>query len=89
MAHIRSTLEDGLLAVYEGVIEALRKLEPEAKLRLMEPIVDIVGRRAQSSTSLKLSGLIEIRALVSDIPKTTENQQKLVQWFLRLFTDCK
>ena len=89
MTYIQSSLVDGLQAVYDAVIQALTKLEPEAKLRLLEPAIDIIGRRARSSTSLELRGLLEIRALVSDVPKTNENQQKVVDQFLRLFTDCK
>jgi len=78
MAYIKSSLVDGLQAVYDAVVEALTKREPEAKLRLLEPAMDIIGRRARNSTSLELRGLLEIRALVSDVPKSTKNQQKHV-----------
>jgi hypothetical protein len=86
MTYIRSSLADGLQAVYDAVIGALSKLEPEAKLRLLKSIVDIVGMRTQRSTSFKLGASIEIRPLVSDI---WESNQKLVQQFLGQFTDCR
>ena len=86
MIYIRSPLADGLQAVYDAVIGALSKLEPEAKLRLLKSAVDIVGMRARNSTSLKLGSSIEIRALVSDV---RESNQRLVQQFLGQFTDCK
>jgi hypothetical protein len=81
-----SPLADGLQAVYDAVIGALSKLEPEAKLRLLKSIVDIVGMQVQRSTSLKLGALTKIRAFVSDIWKSN---QKLVQRFLGQFTDCR
>jgi hypothetical protein len=86
MVYIRSPLADGLQAVYDAVMGTLSKLEPEAKLRLLEFTVDVVGLHAQNSTSLKLGALIEIRALVSDI---WESDSKLVQQFLRQFADCR
>ena len=71
--------------MYDAVMGALSQLEPEAKLRLLKSTGDIVQKRARDSTSLKLSSLIEIRALVSDV---WEGNQKLVQQFLGQFTDC-
>jgi hypothetical protein len=72
--------------VYDAMIGALSKLEPEAKLRLLKAIVDIAGMRAQRSTALKLGALIKIRTFMSDI---WESNQKLVQQFLGQFTDCR
>jgi len=86
MAYIRSSLADGSQAVYDEVIRALSKLKPEAKLRLLESAVDIVGRRALENTPLKLGYYMEIRALVSDV---LEGNQKLVHQFLGQFTDCE
>jgi len=87
--YMRSFLADGLQAVYDAVIGALSEFEPEAKLRLLESAVDIIGGRGRGNTSFKLGDSIKIRASVSDVPKTTENHQKLVQQFLVWFTDCK
>ncbi|KIM35804.1 hypothetical protein M413DRAFT_14372 [Hebeloma cylindrosporum] len=77
---------DGLQAVYDGVIKVLEdpKVQPE---ELMQGAIYIFGGRgARESTSLQLRNLSEVRALVSDIQ---ERNQKLVQQFLGLFTDCE
>ena len=81
----KSSLVDGLQAVYDAVMGALSQLEPKAKLRLLKSTGDIMQKHAQDSTSLKLSYLLKICALVSDI---WEGNQKLVQQFLGQFTDC-
>ena len=88
MVYMRSPLADGLQAVYDGVIKALkaRRGQPEAKYKLLQAAMEIVGRRAQESTSLKLGDYTEIRALVSDV---WESDQKLVQQFLGQFTNCE
>ena len=77
-------LADGLQAVYDAVIRALSGLDPDAKLRLLESTVDIIGRGVRGSTPLQQSDSAKIHALVSDIPKTTQNQ-KVVQQFLCQF----
>lgn len=60
--------------------------EPEVKCRLLQSAVDIVGRRARESRSLKLGGFVEIHALVLDV---WESNQKLVQQFLGQLTHCE
>ena len=86
MDYATSPLVDGLQAVYDGVVRVLGRNnpEPEVKRRLLQSAVDIVGRRAQKSTSLKLGDYMEIRALVSDV---WESNQELVQQFLGHFTN--
>jgi hypothetical protein len=84
VAYVGLFLADGLQAVYDAVIRALSKLDPGAKLRLLESTADIIGKGVRGSTPLQQSGSAEIHALVSDIPKTTQNQ-KVVQQFLCQF----
>jgi len=86
MVYTRTPLADGLQAVYNGVIDVLKrnKAEPGLKCRLLQSAVDIVGRRAQESKSLKLGDYMEICALVSDV---WESNQKLVLRFLGQFTN--
>jgi hypothetical protein len=91
-AYIRSPLADGLQAVYDGVIKALRdsKDQPEEKYRLLHASVDILGRSAQAGTSLKLTRSVEIHPLVSDLLESNVKKcRKVVRQFLAEFTDCK
>ena len=78
---------DGMQAVYDAVILALRTVQPEAKLQLLESTVDITGKGAWDSISLKKKGSAEIHALLSDVLKTTENYQRVVRQFLNNFAD--
>jgi hypothetical protein len=91
MTDMRSPLADGLQAVYDGVIGALKSVEPEVKYQLLCSAVDILGKSAQDRTSLKLRPPIEILALVADIPTSARNSDwpKVVQQFLWQFTDRK
>ena len=88
MAYKRSSLADGLQAVYDGVIKALRDHngQPEEMYKFLQAAVDIVGQRSQESTSLKLGDYMEIRALVSDV---LESNPKLGKQFLGQFTNCE
>ena len=84
IAYVGFFLADGLQAVYDAVIRALSTLDPGAKLRLLESTADIIGKGVRGSTPLRQRGSTEIHALVSDIPKTIQNQ-KVVQQFLCQF----
>jgi len=88
MVHISPSLADGLQAVYNGVIDVLKdnNADPELKCQLLRFAMDIVGKRAQESRSLKLGDYMEVRALVSDVWK---HNQKLVRQFLGQFTNCE
>ena len=91
MAYLRSSLADGLQAVYDEVIRALKGLEHEVKYPLLRFAVDILGKNAQDSTSLKRSPSIEILALVANIPMSARNSDwtKVVPQFLWQLTDRK
>jgi hypothetical protein len=91
MTHIRSSLVDGLQAVYEGVIRALKGLEPHVKHRHLHSAMDILGKSAQDGTSLKLGLSVKILPLLSNLLESNiENyQKKVVRQFLVEFTDCK
>ena len=91
MAYIRSSLADGLQAVYDELIGTLRSLKPEVKYQLLHSAVGILGKSARDHTSLKLSPSIEIFALVADIPTNARNSDwpEVVQNFLLQFMDRK
>jgi len=91
MAYMRLSSADGLQAVYDGVIGALKGVEPEVKYQLLRSAVDVLGKSVQNSTSLKRSPSIEVLALVADIPTSAWNSDwpKVVQQFLWQFTDRK
>jgi hypothetical protein len=87
-----SPLADGLQAVYDGVIMALRdsKDQLEEKYQLLQVSLDILGKSVQAGTSLKLTRSVEIRPLVSDLLESSDEKcRKVVRQFLVEFTDCK
>jgi hypothetical protein len=77
--------------VYEGVIGALKRLEPQVKHRLLHTAMDILRKSAQDGTSLKLGLSVKILPLLSNLLESNiENyQKKVVRQFLVEFTDCK
>jgi hypothetical protein len=89
---MRSFVADGLQAVYDGIIKALRdsKDQLDKKYRLLQASVDILGKNAEAGTSLKLTRSSEICLLVSDLLESNnEKCRKVVRHFLLEFTDCK
>ena len=81
-----SPLADGRQAVYEAVIEALKKHEPAEKHQLLQLAMDILGKSVKDGTSLKQIRSIEILPLLSNL---LESKYKgVVRRFLE-FMDCK
>ena len=89
VAHIRPHLADGRQAVYDEVIDRLKKLalEPEITFQLLHYTVDILGGHR---ADLKLSLSIEICPLVAFLRRSNENRyREIAQQFVELFTDRK
>ena len=83
-------LADGRQAVYEGVIGALKGLEPKAKHLLLQSAMDILGKSAQGGTSLKLGRSIEILPFLSNLLESNiENYKTVMRQFLVEFTNCR
>jgi len=86
----RVTIANGRQAVYEGVIGALKGLEPQDKHRLLHSAMDILEKSAHDGTSLKLGLSIKIFPSLSNLLENNiQNYQQLVRKFLVEFTDCK
>ena len=82
------TLVDGRQAVYEAVIGALKKYKPADRHQLLHYALDILGKRVEDGTSLKLIRSIEILPLLSNLPESNiENYKSVVRQFL-VFMDC-
>ena len=90
VAHIGPHLADGRQAVYDQVIDELKKpaLKPEIMFQLLDNTVNILGRVHQAN--LKLSPSIEICPLVADLRHSNERRyQETAQRFVEEFTDRK
>ena len=86
----RVILADGRQAVYEGVIRALKGLEPQVKHRLLQSAMDILEKSAQDDTSLKLGLSVKILPLLSNLLENNiQDYQQVVRQFLVQFTNCK
>ena len=89
VAHIWPRLADGRQAVYDQVIDELKKatLEPGITFQLLGKTVDILGvHRA----NLKLSPSTEIWPLVAGLQRSNEESyREIAQQFLAQFTDRK
>jgi len=78
----KGVIFSGWQAVYEGVIEALKGLEPEAGHEFLHSAMDILGTSDRGGASLKLTRSIEFLPLLSSIlERNIENYKK--------FTNCK
>ena len=89
VAHIRPHLADGRQAVYDEVIDQLKKpaLKPEITFQLLGKTVDILGGHG---SNLKLSPSIQIGPLVAVLRRSNEKRyQEIAQQFVELFTDRK
>ena len=89
VAHIWSHLADGRQAVYDQVIDSMRKpaLKPEIMFQLLHNTVDILGGHR---ADLKLSPSIEIWPLVAVLRRSNEKRyQEIAQQFVEQFTDRK
>ena len=89
VAHIWPHLADGRQAVYDQVIDELKKatLQPEITFQLLGKTVEILGGH---QANLKLSRSIEICPLVADLLRSDEKcYQKTAQQFVEQFTDRK
>ena len=89
VAHIWPHLADGQQAVYDQVIEGLRKtaLKPNIRFQLLHNTVDILG---DYRANLKLSPSTEICPLVADLRRSHEKRyQKTAQQFVEQFTNRK
>ena len=83
-----SPLVDGRQAVYEAVIGALEKYKPADRHQLLHYALDILGKRVEDGTSLKLIRSTEILPLLSNLPESNiENYKSVVRQFL-VFMDC-
>ena len=90
VAHIGPHLADGRQALYDQVIDELKKpaLKPEIMFQLLDNTVNILGRVHQAN--LKLSPSIEICPLVADLRHSNERRyQETAQRFVEEFTDRK
>ena len=90
VAHIWPHLADGQQAVYDQVIDELKKpaLKPEITFQLLYNTVNILGRVHQAN--LQLSPSIEICPLVADLRRSNERHyQETAQQFVEHFTDRK
>ena len=89
VAHIWPHLADGRQAVYDQVINELKKpaLKPEIMFQLLHNTVDILGGH---TAYLKLSPSIEIWPLVAVLRCSNEKRyREIVQQFVEQFTDRK
>ena len=89
VAHIWSHVADGRQAVYDQVIDRLKKpaLEPEITFQLLHNTVDILGRHG---ANLKLSPWIEIWRFVAVLRRSNEKRyREIAQQFMAQFTDRK
>ena len=87
--HIWPHLADGRQAVYDEVIDGLKKpaVKPELMFQLLHNTVDILGGHR---ANLKLSPSIEIWPLVADLRCSNEKRyQEIAQQFVEQFTDRK
>jgi hypothetical protein len=88
VAHIWPHLADGRQAVYDQIIDGLKKpaLKPEIAFQLLRNTVDILG--GVHRANLKLSPSIEICPLVADLRRSNEKRyQETAQQFVEQFTD--
>lgn len=90
VAHIWPPLADGWQAVYNQVIDKLKKLalKPEIMFQLLDITIDILGGVHQ--VNLKLSLSIEIHPLIADLWRSNEKHyQETVQQFMEQLMDHK
>ena len=89
VAHIWPHLADGRQAVYDQVVNELKKpaLKPEIMFQLLHNTVDILG---DHPAYLQLSPSIEIWPLVAVLRRSNEKRYwEIVQQFVEQFTDRK
>ena len=89
VAHIWPHLADGQQAVYDQVIDKLKKpaLKPEITFQLLHNTVDILWNHR---ADLKLSPSIEIWPLVVVLRRRNEKRyREIAQQFMEQFTDRK
>ena len=89
VAHMWPHSADGRQAVYDKVIEELKKsaLEPEIMFQLLGRILDILGRHR---ADLKLSPSIEVYPPIAVLRLGNEQRyQETAQQFVEQFTDRK
>ena len=89
VAHIWPHLADKRQAVYDEVIDKLKKpdLEPEVTFQLLHDMVDSLGRHR---ANIILSPSIQIWPLIADLRHSNEKRyQETAQQFVEQFTDRK
>ena len=90
VAHIWPHLADGRQAVYDQIIDELKKpaLKPEITFQLLDNIVNILGGIHRAN--LNLSPSIEICPLVANLRHSHEKRyRETAQQFIEQFTDRK
>ena len=90
VTHIWPHLADGQQAVYDRVIEELKKpaLKPDVTFQLLDNTVNILGRVHRANLQLSLS--IEICPLIADLRHSNvKRYQEIAQQFVEQFTDRK
>ena len=88
VAHIWPHLADGQQALYDQVIEELKKpaLKPDITFQLLDNTVNILGRVHRAN--FKPSPSIEIWPIVAVLRRSNEKRyQEIAQQFLEQFTD--